>query len=195
MVPPCRGTAQEYSEDSHGGLCHDGAVKGSTQTSTGWLVAPLPVGDPVSAGLLRQYFEDIVGRYYDRPTTTSEIDGILAEFPSDCLAPPAGLFLVGYYDGAPAGCAGVRVMDAAAGTAELKRVFVRGSARGTGGGPALVTAAEQAAREALGAVAMRLDTRKDLVEARALYAKLGYAEIPAYHDDPYADHFFEKKLG
>jgi GNAT superfamily N-acetyltransferase len=86
-------------------------------------------------------------------------------------------------------------MDAAAGTAELKRVFVRGSARGTGGGPALVTAAEQAAREALGAVAMRLDTRKDLVEARALYAKLGYAEIPAYHDDPYADHFFEKKLG
>jgi len=47
--------------------------------------------------------------------------------------------------------------------------------RGRGGAPRLVTAAEEAAR-ALGARTMVLDTRHDLVEARALYARLGYAE-------------------
>jgi hypothetical protein len=42
--------------------------------------------------------------------------------------------------------------------------------------------------------AIRLDTRTDLVEARTLYAKHGYAEIDAYHDGLYAEHFFEKWL-
>jgi GNAT superfamily N-acetyltransferase len=163
-------------------------------SGTGWHIAPLPVGDPVSAGLIRRYFDDIVSRYNNRPMAEAEIDEILAEFTSDDLAPPGGLFLVGYYGGAPSACAGIRVLDAVAGMAELKRVYVHESVRGTGGGPALVTAAERAAREVLGARVMRLDTRDDLVEARALYAKMGYAEIPAYHDDPYADHFFEKKL-
>lgn len=146
----------------------------------------------MSTGLVRQYFEDIVGRYHNRSMTTAEIDDILAEFTSDELAPPTGLFLVGYLDGAAAGCCGVFTLGP--GTAELRRVFVHARARGTGGGPALVGAAERAAREVLGANVMRLDTRKDLVEARALYARLGYREIPAYHDDPYADHFFEKRL-
>jgi hypothetical protein len=41
---------------------------------------------------------------------------------------------------------------------------------------------------------MRLDTRRDLVEARALYAAHGYAEIPAYSSGPYADHWYEKHL-
>jgi hypothetical protein len=35
---------------------------------------------------------------------------------------------------------------------------------------------------------------KDLVEARGLYAKHGYTEIPAYNSGEYADHWFEKKL-
>ncbi|MFE2428736.1 GNAT family N-acetyltransferase [Streptomyces sp. NPDC059373] len=164
----------------------------TAQGDASWHAVPTPVGDPVSAGLLRQYFEDIVSRYHGRPMTVAEIDDILAEFTSADLAAPTGLFLVGYYAGAPTGCVGVKVLGP--GTTELKRVFVHTSARGTGGGPALVGAAERAAREVFGASVMRLDTRRDLVEARALYARLGYREIPAYHDDPFADHFFEKKL-
>ncbi|HEV7899165.1 MAG TPA: hypothetical protein VGP31_15120 [Planosporangium sp.] len=39
-----------------------------------------------------------------------------------------------------------------------------------------------------------LETRHDLVEARNLYAKHGYVEIPPYFDDPYAEHWFEKRL-
>ena len=34
----------------------------------------------------------------------------------------------------------------------------------------------------------------DLVEARALYAALGYEEVPASNAGPYADHRFAKGL-
>lgn len=51
--------------------------------------------------------------------------------------------------------------------------------------------AEEAARRS-GARVMRLDTRSDLVEARALYARHGYREIEPYAERLYADHWFEK---
>jgi hypothetical protein len=57
----------------------------------------------------------------------------------------------------------------------------------------LLAEAERQARE-LGSAAIRLNTRSDLVEARALYAKHGYAEIPKFGDDRFADQWFEKKL-
>jgi GNAT superfamily N-acetyltransferase len=99
--------------------------------------------------------------------------------------------LVARYGGVPAGTAGVRLLDAA--TAELTRVFVAAELRGRGGAPLLVRAAEEAAR-ALGARQLVLDTRGDLVEARALYARLGYRETEAHNDEPYADHWFRKEL-
>ncbi|WP_460916347.1 GNAT family N-acetyltransferase [Plantactinospora veratri] len=72
-------------------------------------------------------------------------------------------------------------------------VFVRPGARRSGGGARLLAAVEEAAA-AHGATTMRLDTRHDLVEARALYAGHGYREVPAYSTSPYADHWFEKRL-
>ncbi len=65
--------------------------------------------------------------------------------------------------------------------------------RGRGGAPRLVKAAEDAAR-ARGAEVMILDTRTDLVEARALYARLGYAETERHNDDRYAEHWFRRSL-
>jgi hypothetical protein len=41
---------------------------------------------------------------------------------------------------------------------------------------------------------LRLYTRRDLVEARQLYARLCYEEVPAFNDSPYADHWFVKLL-
>ena len=41
---------------------------------------------------------------------------------------------------------------------------------------------------------LRLDTRSDLVEARGLYAALGYQEVPAFDGGPYAEHWFTKTL-
>jgi GNAT superfamily N-acetyltransferase len=149
-----------------------------------WVITPEPIG---TTDLLREYITDVASRYYGRPATEAEVDAALAESPSDDLA----RFLVGRYDGVPSGCAGLRLIGH--GTAELTRVFVHPRARRTGGGHALLAAAEDAALD-LGARVMRLDTRRDLVEARALYAAHGYAEIPAYSSGPYADHWYEKRL-
>lgn len=72
-------------------------------------------------------------------------------------------------------------------------MFVRPEARGSGVASLLLAAAEQRAR-ADGAAVIRLNTRSDLIEARALYAKHGYQDIPRYSDDPLAEHWFEKNI-
>jgi GNAT superfamily N-acetyltransferase len=149
-----------------------------------WVISPEPVE---ATDLLRDYFTDVASRYYGRPATGAEVDAALAEDPSDDLA----CFLVGRYEGTPSGCAGLRLIGP--GIAELTRMFVHPKARRTGGGHALLAAAEDAALD-LGMHTMRLDTRHDLTEARALYAAHGYAEIPAYSHGPYAEHWYEKRL-
>jgi GNAT superfamily N-acetyltransferase len=158
-------------------------------------VTPEPVGAAGSAALLLAYYTEIVGRYVrlheGRQARADEVAEAMAAEPSCHLAPPGGEFLVARLPGGPAGCAGVHLLDA--GTAELARVYVAPWARRCGLGSRLVTAAEEAAVR-LGARRLRLDTRADLVEARTMYARRGYAEISAYHDGRYADHFFEKRL-
>ena len=72
-------------------------------------------------------------------------------------------------------------------------MYVRPEHRGAGGGAALIAAIEAFASGG-GATRIRLDTRSDLVEARALYARHGYREIAAFSSGPYAQHWFEKSL-
>ncbi|MFJ6215284.1 GNAT family N-acetyltransferase [Streptomyces sp. NPDC092296] len=155
-------------------------------------VTVTPVNGPVAADLLRRYYTEIVGRYHGRTVSAREVDAVLAEETSDDLAPPTGAFLVARHGGEPVGCVGVRLLTAR--IAELTRLYVDPAARGTGTAGRLLAAAERTARD-LGRDTMRLDTRRDLVEARALYARHGYAEIPPYNDSPYADHWFQKALG
>ena len=50
------------------------------------------------------------------------------------------------------------------------------------------------ARRRAGATVVRLETNRDLTEAIALYRSAGYAEVPAFNDEPYAHHWFEKQL-
>jgi len=45
-----------------------------------------------------------------------------------------------------------------------------------------------------GLAVLRLDTRHDLVEARRLYATLGYEEVHAFNDGRYAEHWLAKPL-
>ena len=45
-----------------------------------------------------------------------------------------------------------------------------------------------------GAPAARLETNRALVEAISLYRSAGYREVPAFNDEPFADHWFEKTL-
>ncbi|MFC8618043.1 GNAT family N-acetyltransferase [Micromonospora purpureochromogenes] len=161
-----------------------------TTDPTTWTLMPARPADPDAAELLWRYFEEIVRRYHRRPVQSGEVEAAMVESPSDDLVPPTGLLLVAYRAGQPAGCAGLRLRPD---WAELTRVFVHPAHRGHGGGAALLAGAERHAR-VLGADRIRLDTRADLVEARALYARHGYLEIAAYNDDVYAEHWFEKVL-
>ncbi|MEU7134084.1 GNAT family N-acetyltransferase [Streptomyces sp. NPDC046261] len=164
-----------------------------------WSVAPQPVGSPESAALLRAYLTDVADRWYrlhhGRTTTPEEIERHLAEDPSDDLAPPHGVLLAGRYGGerAPGGCVGLRRLDGR--TAELKRMYVRADRRGLGGAAVLLAAAEATARS-WGVRRIVLNTRRDLVEARALYARHGFTDVPAYADGPlpYAEVWLGKEL-
>ncbi|GAA5204090.1 GNAT family N-acetyltransferase [Streptomyces thinghirensis] len=160
-----------------------------------WTVAPEPYDSPVAAALWRAYYTEVSDRYYllheGRPTDPGELEREIAAHSGADLVPPRGLLLVARYGGEAAGTAGIRLREGA--TAELTRVFLYERMRGRGGAALLVRAAEDAAR-ALGASRMVLDTRGDLVEARALYARLGYTETEAYKEDPYAEHWFAKRL-
>ncbi|MFI2613829.1 GNAT family N-acetyltransferase [Streptomyces sp. NPDC018584] len=160
-----------------------------------WSVAPEPYDSPVAAALWRAYYTEVSDRWYvlheGRTTDPEELEREVAAESGADLAPPDGVLLVARYGEEPVGTAGVRLLDAR--TAELKRVFVREDARGKGGAPALLAAAEDAAR-ALGAARIVLDTRTDLVEARALYTRHGYAEVEPYEARPYAEHWYGKEL-
>ena len=113
--------------------------------------------------------------------------------PSDSadLLPPSGSFVVAWLDGEPVGCGGLKTLDAE--TAEIKRVWTAASARGIGVAGRIMEWLEERARE-MGFSVVRLDTNRSLIEAQALYRKLGYSEIGRYNDNPYAHHFFEKRL-
>ncbi|MEU9984886.1 GNAT family N-acetyltransferase [Streptomyces sp. NPDC050856] len=156
-----------------------------------WAVRPEPYDSPDATALRRDYYAEVAGRYWRRPATPAEVDDGLAGDGAERLTPPSGQFLVGRVAGAPAGCGGVLLLDA--GRAELTRVFVRPSFRGTGGSGLLLAALESAARE-LGAHRVVLNTRLDLVEARALYTRSGYREIPAYCEGPYMEVWYGKEL-
>lgn len=167
----------------------------SVPLAQSWEVAPAPVSTADSINLLRDYYVEVSDRYFElhlgRPSTSREIDEGLAATSHDDLASPDGLFLVARLDGEAAGCAGLRFLGSQA--AELTRVFVRPAFRGLGGGALLLAAVEDAAR-ARGTARIVLDTRLDLVEARSMYVRHGYAEIPAYNDGPYAEIWYGKEL-
>ncbi|QKW06260.1 GNAT family N-acetyltransferase [Streptomyces sp. NA04227] len=160
-----------------------------------WTVTPEPFDSPVAKELWRAYYTEVSDRWFlhheNRRTPPAELTAGIASESGAELAPPSGRLLVARCDGEPAGTAGVRLLNAE--TAELKRVFVHESRRGLGGGAVLLAAIEEAARE-LGAHRIILDTRDDLVEARALYARHGYVETEPHNDQMYAEHWFRKEL-
>ena len=41
---------------------------------------------------------------------------------------------------------------------------------------------------------VRLETNRTLTEAISLYRAAGYREVPAFNDEPYAHHWFEKTI-
>ena len=107
------------------------------------------------------------------------------------MTPPSGLFVIARLDGDAVGCGGFKRVDKA--TGEIKRVWTAPSARGIGVARRMLRTLEAAAREK-GLKTLRLDTNRVLTEAHALYRSEGYGEIARFNDNPYAHHWFEKRL-
>jgi ribosomal protein S18 acetylase RimI-like enzyme len=101
-------------------------------------------------------------------------------------APPSGCLILAQSDDGPVGCGAIRRLSGEACSneaCEMKRLYVRPQARGTGLGRTLAERLVLRAA-ALGYVRMYLDTLIDMVPARALYRSLGFRETAPYYDNP-----------
>lgn len=124
-----------------------------------------------------------------------DFEAELAALPGDYGA-PRGLLLLASVDGAIAGCCALRPLDGCdyPNAAEMKRLYVRPAFRGLGLGRQLAEATLDAARLA-GYASVLLDTLDEMESARALYAELGFEEIPPYYHNPVAGaHYLKADL-
>jgi DNA-binding MarR family transcriptional regulator/GNAT superfamily N-acetyltransferase len=149
----------------------------------------IAVEDPISEAArycLSCYFAELDTRFQAGFDPSLSISATAAE-----LVEPAGLLLVARLHGEPVGCGALKLHGRS--PAELKRMWVAPSTRGLGVGRRLLDALEQQARDR-GVRTVRLETNRALREAISLYRASGYAEVPAFNDEPYADHWFAKRL-
>ena len=140
---------------------------------------------PAALACQRAYASELADRFeagYDPAQTMTVNDAELA---------PPGLLLVASLHGEPVGCGAVIL--AAAGPAKIRRMWVSPAVRGLGLGRRILAGLEAHAAAA-GASTVRLETNRALTEAISLYRSAGYREVPAFSDEHYAHHWFEKAL-
>ncbi|CAM5491246.1 hypothetical protein SALBM135S_05316 [Streptomyces alboniger] len=143
-------------------------------------------GHPDARSCLLAYFTELGDRF---DTGFDPARSLLPD--AGELRPPHGLFLVARARGEPLGCAGLKLPAEA--PAEIKRMWVAPRARGLGLARRFLSELEERAVRH-GRDVLRLDTNKALTAAIGLYRSHGYREVPAFNDEPYAHHWFEKRL-
>ena len=147
------------------------------------------VEDPASTAArfcIESYFAELDTRFDAGFDPQQSISAAVDE-----LTEPAGLLLVARLRGEPIGCGALKLHGTE--PAEIKRMWVAPTARGLGVGRRILTELEERARER-GVELVRLETNKTLKEASGLYRSAGYDEVAAFNDEPYAHHWFEKRL-
>jgi len=101
--------------------------------------------------------------------------------------PPQGRLYLALWDGALAGCIGMKRIDDD--RAEMKRLYVRPEYRGRGIGETLVKKLIAEAGE-MGYRRMLLDTLPVLAEAMRLYERLGFRQSPPHLESPVSETVF-----
>ncbi len=142
--------------------------------------------DPDARQCLEGYYGDLA-RLFD----TGFDPAVSLDPEPEALRPPVGDFLVARCDGMPVGCCALKGAGSAVG--EVKRLWVAPAARGLGLAERLMAAAEARAL-GLGMTTLRLDTNRALTAAIGLYRRTGWREVPAFNAEPYAHHWFEKRI-
>jgi DNA-binding MarR family transcriptional regulator/GNAT superfamily N-acetyltransferase len=132
------------------------------------------------------YFAELDARFETGFDPARSISADAAE-----LTEPAGLLLVARLRGEPIGCGALKLHGE--NPAEIKRMWVARDARGLGVGRRILAELERHAR-GRGVALVRLETNRTLREASTLYRSAGYAEVAPFNAEPYAHHWFEKRL-
>jgi len=142
--------------------------------------------EPAARTCMGAYFSELAARFdtgFDPARSISADD--------QELSPPAGLLLLATLHGEPVAIGALKLHGDD--PAEIKRMWVAPAARGLGLGRRLLAELEARAAQR-GAQVLRLETNATLEEAIGLYRSAGYREVPAFNDEAYANHWFEKVL-
>jgi len=159
----------------------------SVLRAAGLVIERVDPASPAARWCVAQYFAELDRRF---PAGFDPADSLPAD--DRDLVPPRGAFLVASIDGESV--AGGCIKTTAPQVGSLKRMWVADAARGLGIGRRMLEALEDRARR-LGITTLRLETNKTLQEAIALYRSAGYRDVAPFNADPYATHWFEKRLG
>jgi DNA-binding MarR family transcriptional regulator len=139
--------------------------------------------DPRAQRCLREYFAELERRFAGGFDTERGLAAAVTEY-----RPPEGLLLVASLHSEPVGCGALRFHPG--GLTDIKRMWVAEHARGLGIGRRLLSELEQRTPGPI----VRLETNATLAEAINMYRSAGYTEVPAFNDEIYAHHWFEKRL-
>jgi GNAT superfamily N-acetyltransferase len=150
-------------------------------------IRPAIAGDIAHVrAMLREYVEWI-GLDLAFQEIDAELDGLPGEY-----APPAGALFVAVDGPHYLGMIGLRPLDGPIG--EMKRLYVRPTARGRGLARQLITRLCDEAKR-LGYTELRLDTLPMMGDAQAIYESYGFVDIAPYYDTPIAGtRFMSKKI-
>jgi DNA-binding MarR family transcriptional regulator len=128
---------------------------------------------PAAQYCLREYYKELAERFPGGFDVSTSI-------PTDDFT-----FIVARLRGEPVGCGAIRTCDS-----YIKRMWVAPAARGLGLGRRILAYLEGLSTNGVA----RLETHDSLPEAINLYRSMGYDEVEPFNDEPYAHHWFEKRL-
>ena len=144
-----------------------------------WLIVRVADHDAETLDAVRKLFTEYhewLGEVVCSARLAEEIAGL----PGPYARPTGAVFLARATDGTALGCIGVRPHEAT--RAEIKRLYVRPAARGTGLGRALITTAIGEARELGYREALVSTLPETMPVAAAMYERLGFEETAPFFD-------------